>query len=117
MTPAGESGTKDFKDRISPEAIAALGLVLKGAWSDFPEAQFVGSATAGLADLELKARVAHVADALVSTMPRDFEAAARVIWKAMESPAFDGWIVYCVDDWVALAGLEDPIRHCRFSAS
>ena len=108
MTPAGESGSKDFKERISPEAVAGLGCVLRDSWSDFPEEEFVESATSGLADLEMKARVSQVAEALKAAMPDDFESAAGVIRAAIELPDFDGWIVYCANDWVALAGLDSP---------
>ncbi len=108
MTPSGGSGSRDFKDRISPQAIRQLGATLGAAWPNFQESEFVGLAEGGLADLELKARVSHVAEALAATMPADFDAAAGVIGKAMESADFDGWIVYCVNDWVAVAGISSP---------
>jgi 3-methyladenine DNA glycosylase AlkC len=108
VTPAGESGPKDFKDRISPEAVSGLASILSDAWPGFPEEEFAASATSGLTDLEMKARVNQVARALNATMPGDFDSAAGVVRKAMEAPDFDGWIVYCVNDWVALAGIDRP---------
>ena len=108
MTPSGGSGSGDFKDRISPQAIRQLGVALGSAWPGFEESEFVGIAESGLAGLELKARVSHVSEALAATMPADFDDAAGVIRKAMTSPDFDGWIVYCVNDWVALAGIGSP---------
>jgi 3-methyladenine DNA glycosylase AlkC len=108
LAPAGKTGSKDFKERISSSAVAGLGAALSAAWPDFPEAGFVGAATSGLDGLELKARVTHVADALAATLPDDFERATGVIRAAMESPDFDGWIVFPVNDWVARYGLSEP---------
>ena len=99
---------KDFKDRISAGAVAGLAADLKAAWPDFPEGEFTEQAIAGLEQLELKARVSHVADALGATMPSAFGQAAGVVRGAMASPAFDGWIVFPVNDWVSRFGIDDP---------
>ncbi|MBK5233226.1 MAG: DNA alkylation repair protein [Thermoleophilia bacterium] len=109
MTPKGdESESKDFKDRISPALVAGLGEDLKAAWPDFPEAGFVTRASDGLTGLEMKGRVVHVADALAAALPDDFGEAAKVIEKSLESPRMDGWVIYCVDDYVARYGIDDP---------
>ncbi len=109
MTPKGEqSESKDFKDRISVPAISQLAADLKWAWPDFPEDDFIASASAGLAGIEMKARVLQVADALAVSLPDEFREAAAVIEKALLRPDFDGWIVYPVDDYVARFGIEDP---------
>lgn len=109
MTPKGEqSESKDFKDRISVPAIRQLAADLEWAWPDFPADDFIAAASAGLARLELKARVVHVADALALSLPERFPEAAAIIGKALHRPDFDGWIVYPVDDYVARFGIEDP---------
>lgn len=109
MTPKGDDfESKDFKDRISPAAITGLAGILEGAWPDFPRADFERRATRGLTGLEMKGRVVHVADALAGSLPEDFTEAARVIGKALDSPEFDGWVVYCVDDFVARYGIDQP---------
>ena len=109
MTPKGdEVESKDFKDRISPALIAGMGEDLKVAWPGFPEAEFEERATAGLAGLEMKGRVVHVADALAATLPDDFAKAAKVIGKSLASLRMDGWAVYCVDDYVARYGIDEP---------
>ncbi|MGK2932779.1 MAG: DNA alkylation repair protein [Solirubrobacterales bacterium] len=100
--------SKDFKDRISPALIAGLGEDLKLAWPDFPEAEFEKRASKGLAGLKMKGRVVHVADALAGTLPDDFAAAAQVIEDSLDSPRMDGWVVYCVDDYVARYGIDQP---------
>jgi 3-methyladenine DNA glycosylase AlkC len=109
LTPKGEqSESKDFKDRISVPAIAQLAADLKWAWPDFPEDDFIATASAGLVGLEMKARVVQVADALAASLPQEFPEAAAVMEKALLRPDFDGWIVYPVDDYVARFGIGDP---------
>ena len=109
MAPKGEaSGSKDFKDRISPRAIKGLARDLKWAWPEFPVEEFSAGATTGLADLEMKGRVVHVADALAATLPGDFTESAGILEKALERPDFDGWIIYPVDDYVARYGIDHP---------
>ena len=49
-----------FKDAIDPQAVFRLASVLKAAWSQFPEDQFVAAGTRGLKKLELKDRVRHL---------------------------------------------------------
>lgn len=104
----GSSGGGDFKDRISVEAVAGLAVDLAAVQPGFAERAFVRQATAGLNGLELKARVVHVAEALATALPPDFEDAAAVIDRAVEQPGFDGWIVFPVDDWVARYGIDHP---------
>jgi 3-methyladenine DNA glycosylase AlkC len=88
--------------------VTGLGAALSRAWPAFPESEFVDLAASGLKQLELKARVSHVSDGLVATMPEDFRSAAAVVRAAIGAPGFDDWIVFPVNDWVARAGLDDP---------
>lgn len=107
--PAGEiSESKDLKDRISPAAIAGLAGALKGAWPQFPDRRFRDLAEDGLGALELKARVIHVADALAATLPESFPESAAIISRAIEDQEVSRWAVYCVDDYVARYGIDDP---------
>ena len=109
MPSADGSGSGgDFKDRISAESVGGLSADLAAAMPGFPKRAFVRQATAGLNDLELKARVVHVADALATALPADFGDAAAVIDRAIEQPTFDGWIIFPVDDWVARYGVDHP---------
>ena len=109
MTPKGDDfESRDFKDRINPAALQGLARDLNRAWPAFPVDEFMVRATAGLAGLELKARVIHVADALAVTLPEHFPEAAAVISRTLESPDFDGWVVYPVDDYVARHGIDYP---------
>lgn len=108
MTAGEVSESKDLKDRISPAAIGELGGALQGAWPDFPSDRFRELATAGLGDLELKARVVQVADAMAATLPDDFPESAAIIARALEAPETSGWTIFCVNDYVARYGIDDP---------
>ena len=69
--PRGCPAMAAFKDKISPELVAALADELARAWPDFPRQRFVAAATAGLAELELLARV-KLAAALGDSLPAPF---------------------------------------------
>ena len=103
-----EPESSDFKDRISPSAIAELARIFEIAWPEFPRGRFEKRANRGLSGLEMKGRVVHVAEALADSLPDDFAEAAKVIGKALDGPELDGWIVYCVDDYVARYGIDQP---------
>ncbi|MBK8294224.1 MAG: DNA alkylation repair protein [Solirubrobacterales bacterium] len=103
-----DSESSDFKERISPSAIAGLARIFEIAWPDFPRLRFEKRANRGLTGLEMKGRVVHVADALADSLPDDFPEAATVIGKALDLPQLDGWIVYCIDDYVARYGIYQP---------
>lgn len=98
----------DFKDEISPAAVRALADELVAAWPEFPAAGFVTDSCAGLEELELMARVRHVAGALGRHLPADFEDAAGVLDAALASPAFMSWITLPCGFFVAQCGIEQP---------
>jgi 3-methyladenine DNA glycosylase AlkC len=62
---------------------------------------------AALAPLELLARVDLLADLLASTLPARFPAAAEVLWRALDSPSFTGWMTWPCGVFVARQGLDD----------
>lgn len=81
---------------------------LAAARPRFPRKRFINAALDGLDDLELKQRVDQVAAALEQAMPADFAEAASVLERALESPRFEGWMIYPVNDYIARAGIERP---------
>jgi 3-methyladenine DNA glycosylase AlkC len=97
-----------FKDEISPRVVDALADEMVRAWSAFPRARFVASAGEGLEELELLARVGHVADALGDSLPEPFAAGAAVIERALESETLTGWITLACNEYVATRGIEEP---------
>ncbi len=114
------SGTRDtgasssaFKDRVDAALVARLADALHDADARFPAARFEQLATDGLDALELKARMAHVAAALAATLPEDFPDAAAVVGRVLDqvevgARSLEGWELWPVADWVALAGRGHP---------
>ncbi len=100
---------------------------LHRAWPAFPRKAFESRATAGLADLELKARVMHLSVALETCLPQDFAQAADII-EASLAPVSDddapdeprdtdqglaGWAIWPLGEFVARRGLGMPERALR----
>lgn len=69
----------ELKHRVSKASVRALAAHLRAFDAEFPSPRFVRRASRGLEDLELKARIGHVADALAACLPESFPDAATVI--------------------------------------
>lgn len=116
-----------FKNRIDAALVRAAASHLSRVHRAFPHERFVRLATDGLAALELKARVQHVAAAFAATLPGSFAAAADVLEASLAPARADtdlgalrvgddglaGWIVWPMTDFVATNGLSDPRRALR----
>ncbi len=108
-------------------AVARLGAAFSAVDPDFPRQRFLRLAGKGLDGLELKARMAQVAAALQDCLPEDFSAAAGIVERVVDgastqqvdadggsgsastdSPDLGTWELWPVNDWVALAGRNDP---------
>ncbi|MCO4745003.1 MAG: DNA alkylation repair protein [Proteobacteria bacterium] len=119
-----------FKEKLNAEAVRTLADEVAAVSSTFAAAHFVHQATDGLADLELKARVRHIALALRRQLPDDFEDALDVLVAALRPPntttenlveAFHYWpVLQVVEEHgvqtpeASLAALREMTR--RFSA-
>jgi 3-methyladenine DNA glycosylase AlkC len=88
------------------EALAAP--AVRSADVIFDADAFVLSATAGLDALELKARIAHVAGALVEHLRGPFAATAQCVREAAEAGLLDTWSGWPCTDWVTRCGLGAP---------
>jgi len=113
-----------FKNLISAPLLRTAARHLRRVQADFPAAAFVRLATRGLDELELKARVLHVAAAFAATLPTDFVAAVAVLERSLAPPRDDtdlgklvpsaeglaGWIVWPMTEFVAQRGLAHPER-------
>ena len=116
-----------FKEWIGTELVRTMAKHLTRVHSEFPRQRFVKLATDGLAELELKARVLHVADALAATLPSSFSQAAKVLEKSLAPARSDadlsklvpcdaglaGWAVWPMTDYVARYGIQHPKRALR----
>lgn len=122
-----EAMAAPFKERIHAALVREAAAHLQRSWAAFPRRRFVRLALDGLDALELKGRVAHVADALAECLPEDFDAAATALEGAL-APARDdddlsalatsdeglaGWAVWPMTDFVARYGLAHPSRSLR----
>jgi len=113
-----------FKDWINPRLLRTMARHLSVVHAEFPRARFVEIACAGLSDLELKARVVHVADALAQSLPRAFGEAATVLERSLAPERSDadlsklvpcdqglaGWAVWPMTEFIARHGLAQPKR-------
>ncbi len=113
-----------FKNRVDRALLQQLAAHLERVDSRFPRARFVRRAAAGLDELELKARVLQVADALAECLAPDFAAACDQLERALApAPADDdlaalqtsdaglaGWVVWPLTEFVARRGLAEPAR-------
>ena len=116
-----------FKNLIHPELLRTAARHLERAWPEFPRQRFVRRATSGLDELELKARVTHVADALAACLPQAFSKAVGVLERTLAPARTDtdlsalvpsddglaGWVVWPMTDFVARYGLAHPKRALR----
>lgn len=117
-----------FKNLINPALIRATGQRLRSVWPAFAVADFEKTALAGLDGLEMKARAMQVADALVQTLPADFDQACKVLEASLAPPipidglaservaveqGLAGWIIWPLGEYVARAGIDHPERALR----
>ena len=119
--------TEPFKNLLDADVVGQLRRHLIRVDPGFDGKRFAALALAGLGDLELKARAAHLCDALEAVLPNDFDAAAAVI-EATLAPAREdddltalkagdaglaGWALWPLTEYVARHGLTQPERALR----
>ena len=68
-----------FKEYINQQVIDTLGDIYSKVWPEFDRTRFIALAGDGLASLELKERVMQLAHALHETLPKDFDAASKIL--------------------------------------
>lgn len=103
-------------DLFNRETISRLGCEFEAA-GVFPAGPFVDQVMAGLAPLELKARINWIAEVLADFLPRDFPAAADAILAALPDPLdptkndddFGHFIHAPLGVYVENHGLEDQL--------
>lgn len=97
-----------FKDEISVAMAGRLAGELAAAWPAFPRRRFTQGLGQALEPLELMARAGVLTDRLEATLPGDFAAAAAILWAALDSPSFTGWMTLPCGNFVARAGIDRP---------
>jgi len=118
-----------FKNLVNRETVAGTARQLARVRPEFDQRRFTILALAGLEQLELKARVLHLAAALAQTLPAEFAQACDVIEAALAPPLpFDpagepaeqdaaartsglsGIIIWSLGEFVASRGLNHTSR-------
>jgi len=106
-----------FKHKINARGVAALGAALSRAHRGFDARRFARAAERGLGPLELKARVQHVATAIVRELPDDpvralgiLERAGRVLTLDEADRVTAGFVAWPLIDAVPLVGMAHPER-------
>jgi 3-methyladenine DNA glycosylase AlkC len=89
-------------------AVTALADAVAQVDPGFDRAAFVADALEGLAPLELKARIAHVADALARHLPHAFPQNAELVAEAAERAGLTGWTAWPATEYVGRHGLDHP---------
>ena len=97
-----------FKDELGAAAGRRLAGELARAWPEFPARRFTRGLAEALEPLELLARGNELTRRLERALPRPFADAAGVLYRALASPPFAGWIVLPCGGFVARAGIEEP---------
>ncbi|WP_106402861.1 DNA alkylation repair protein [Actinocorallia populi] len=93
-----------LKERINTGSVGVLAEGLAAVWTPFEREAFVRDALAGLAGLELKARVRRVAGALERWLPLPFPEAGAVLRECAEKVRFDLWSGWPATEYVGTHG-------------
>jgi 3-methyladenine DNA glycosylase AlkC len=97
-----------LKDEIGVDLVRRLGAELAQAQPAFPRQRLQQGVAVELEPLELLARVDAIAGRLTRTLPARFDDAAAVLWAALASPSFTGWMTLPCGTYVARCGLDHP---------
>jgi 3-methyladenine DNA glycosylase AlkC len=98
---------KDFVDAALVERLTAR---MTAVYSAFDGERFAGAVAPALAGLELKGRIALIADALADRLPPPYPEAVGIVVAAAEhpDPPIDGWQAWPLNTFVERHGVEHP---------
>jgi len=96
-----------FKEHVNAESISALAEALRSV-TGFDAERFRRTAANGLDALELKARIAHAADALAGSLAGSFAERAPEVARAVAAAPLTMWQAWPAQTWVEEHGLEHP---------
>jgi len=113
----GSKNTNSFpllKESLNAQAVQQLADCLKEVEPSFNHQAFSKAANHSLSDLELKARVYHLIDALHRHLPQDFEQTAQILCQVKQhqleakDPTIRAFTAWPLIDYVAAHGLQHP---------
>lgn len=113
-----------FKNMLNAGVVQAIGHHLQRVDAGIDRRGFEARALAGLGALELKARVLHVADALVAALPADVDRAVGLLEATLGPPGagddlgalrtseqgLGGWAVWPLTEAIARLAIDAPER-------
>ncbi len=113
-----------FKNLVSPATVQHMAHHLGRTMPDFDAMRFQALALHQQAELELKARILRISEALAETLPPDFNTACDAVEAALAPPlpldahgepitagsalhpeGLAGWSIWALGEWVARAGV------------
>lgn len=97
-----------LKDLLNPQSTKAIAKELSRVFPRFAAKEFVRDASEGLRELELKARVTHIAAAMHKHLPRDPKKSFPLLVGAVEKGALNGFTAWPICYFVEAYGLDDP---------
>ena len=96
-----------LKQHLDADVVALLALRCAEQWPAFDESGFTEAATNGLETLELKDRVAHIADALAEHLPDEYEEALPIVVRVAKSDVGE-WASWPLCTFVERHGVDHP---------
>jgi len=113
----GSKNTNSFpllKESLNTQTVQQLASCLSDIHPTFDYTAFNKTAKNGLNNLELKARVYHLIDALHQYLPQDFEQTAQILCQVKQhqleakDPTIRAFTAWPLIDYVAVHGLQHP---------
>lgn len=108
-----------FKNLFNPTMIGQMGDHIASHYAEFDRTEFLQLACEGLDELELKARSNQIRDALITTLPNNFNQLSEVLVAAlhpennvplkaikMDDQGIRGWAIMPMADVIAMLGIE-----------
>lgn len=94
-----------FKNMINPTVVKKTSDVFKMAYPSFDEKRFQ-KVSAALKELELKARVLAITEALRSELPKDFYLAAKILNKVLAQKKLTGFELWPISEYISQFGTD-----------
>lgn len=104
-----------MKNSLNKKTVVRIAENISSAYAEFELERFVKLASTGLGGLELKQRVEHIIQALLATMPNEFQRCVAILeqlpelWQRGEdTDSFQVFAAWPVIDFVAVKGIDEP---------
>jgi len=113
-----------MKNSLNKKTVIRIAENISSAYAEFESKRFVKLASTGLDGLELKQRVEHIIQAMLATMPADFQRCVVILeqlpelWQRGEdTDSYQVFAAWPVIDFVAIKGIEEPEKAMQLLAA